>query len=62
MSHGKKKGWGDCVVPPGQAKKQGCDEHSHHIVHRTGTKTVPVLKPHAEVHAHAGVDALAGAR
>lgn len=23
-SHGKKTGWGDCNVPPGQAKKSGC--------------------------------------
>ena len=22
---GKKTGWGDCDVPPGQAKKQGCN-------------------------------------
>jgi ABC-type nickel/cobalt efflux system permease component RcnA len=30
--HGKKKGWGDCDAPPGQAKKQGCYEHReyHH--------------------------------
>ena len=27
--HGKKKGWGDCDVPPGQAKKQGCYEYHH---------------------------------
>lgn len=24
-SHGRKKGWGDCDAPPGQAKKHGCD-------------------------------------
>ena len=24
-SHGKKKGWGDCDAPPGQARKHGCD-------------------------------------
>jgi hypothetical protein len=23
-SHGKKTGWGDCGMPPGQAKKYGC--------------------------------------
>ncbi|HEY7096039.1 MAG TPA: hypothetical protein VH437_04900 [Terriglobales bacterium] len=23
-SHGKKTGWGDCGMPPGQAKKHGC--------------------------------------
>jgi hypothetical protein len=31
---GKKKGWGDCDVPPGQAKKVGCHPDSHyHVVH-----------------------------
>src|SRR4051812_16101242 len=29
---GKKKGWGDCDVPPGQVKKQGCHPDSHHHV------------------------------
>jgi hypothetical protein len=43
---GKKKGWGDCDVPPGQAKKHGCydrDRHHHHarrVVRRTPTTTV----------------------
>ncbi len=33
--HGRKVGWGDCDVPPGQAKKMGCrnsflfDRHPH---------------------------------
>src|SRR3954463_12310280 len=31
---GKKTGWGDCDVPPGQAKKQGCHpERKHHVAH-----------------------------
>ena len=31
---GKKKGWGDCDVPPGQVKKQGCHPgSSHHAAH-----------------------------
>ena len=30
---GKKKGWGDCDVPPGQVKKQGCHPNSHHVAH-----------------------------
>jgi hypothetical protein len=46
---GKKTGWGDCDVPPGQAKKQGCNStptsvhHHHHydrdrkVHHRYGT-------------------------
>ena len=31
-SKGKKTGWGDCDLPPGQAKKYGCHSHgrSHH--------------------------------
>jgi hypothetical protein len=29
---GKKTGWGDCDVPPGQVKKQGCHPDSHHHV------------------------------
>jgi hypothetical protein len=33
---GKKTGWGDCDVPPGQVKKLGCHPNSnkHHAVHR----------------------------
>jgi len=31
---GKKKGWGDCDVPPGQVKKLGCHPNSaHHVAH-----------------------------
>src|SRR3954471_21509772 len=29
---GKKKGWGDCDVPPGQVKKVGCHPDSKHLV------------------------------
>jgi len=25
--HGQKKGWGNCGMPPGQAKKYGCDTY-----------------------------------
>lgn len=35
--HGKKKGWGDCDVPPGQAKKMGCDgdhDRDDRVAHR----------------------------
>jgi hypothetical protein len=51
--HGEKKGWRDCDLPPGQAKKHGCedrdhDDRYHHAEHRTAN--VPVLKPHAEEH------------
>ena len=63
-SQGRKKGWGDCDVPPGQAKKQGCHPysrhdsyHAHHTVRTRTTKPVVMPRPAAEVHAHAGVDA-----
>jgi hypothetical protein len=28
-SHGKKTGWGNCGMPPGQAKKYGCQTYSY---------------------------------
>jgi len=34
-SKGKKTGWGDCDVPPGQVKKLGCHPGSKHHVTRT---------------------------
>ena len=58
--HGRKTGWGNCDVPPGQAKKQGCHPYQNHSVHplRTASrKPVIAPRPAAEVHAHAGVDA-----
>jgi hypothetical protein len=30
---GKKTGWGDCDVPPGQVKKYGCHPHSTRVRH-----------------------------
>jgi len=59
---GKKKGWGDCDVPPGQAKKQGCDSFHHdsrHTAHTTTPHPAIVRRPRAEAHAHVGVDAKA---
>jgi hypothetical protein len=34
-NHGRKRGWGNCDLPPGQAKKEGCrstfrTSHRHH--------------------------------
>jgi len=57
---GKKKGWGDCDVPPGQAKKQGCHSfhhESHHTVRTTTSHPVIVRRPRAQAHAQVGVDA-----
>ena len=28
-THGKKTGWGNCGLPPGQAKKYGCQTYSY---------------------------------
>lgn len=58
--HGRKTGWGNCDVPPGQAKKQGCHPYHNHSVHPVRTasrKPIVAPRPAAEVHAHAGVDA-----
>jgi hypothetical protein len=57
---GKKKGWGDCDVPPGLAKKQGCHSfhhESHHTVRTMTSHPVIVRRPRAE--AHVGIDAKA---
>ena len=59
-SHGKKTGWGNCGLPPGQAKKYGCrtyvyegrpqyyyqDEVGRIIVRR------PILEVHGSVVIH----------
>jgi hypothetical protein len=57
--HGRKTGWGNCDVPPGQVKKQGCHPYHHHaeIHHARTVSPVVAPRPVAEVHAHAGVDA-----
>jgi hypothetical protein len=35
-SHGRKTGWGNCDVPPGQAKKSGCNNSSFGDYDRSG--------------------------
>jgi hypothetical protein len=57
---GKKTGWGDCDLPPGLAKKQGCHSfhhETHHTVSGTTSHPVVVRRPRAEAHARVGVDA-----
>ncbi|PYX59510.1 MAG: hypothetical protein DMG73_08585 [Acidobacteria bacterium] len=56
-SHGRKTGWGDCDVPPGQAKKHGCHSGHRHPSTRTVNHTPVLRRPRAEVHAHGSVDA-----
>ena len=41
--HGRKVGWGGCNVPPGQAKKVGCQDQGHR--HEAHTRPVIVRRP-----------------
>ncbi len=41
--HGRKTGWGDCDVPPGQARKSGCDDRGHRIVRPSPRPHPPVM-------------------
>jgi hypothetical protein len=60
-SHGRKTGWGNCDLPPGQAKKHGCHHYGHRYYRaRTVRKPAPlpiVRRPRPEVHVQGSVDA-----
>ncbi len=57
-SHGKKTGWGDCGMPPGQAKKYGCRTYLYqgrpHYYYQDERGRIIVRRPIIEV--HGGVD------
>jgi hypothetical protein len=57
-SRGKKTGWGNCGMPPGQAKKYGCREYVYqgrpHYYYRDEGGRIIVRRP--EIHIHGGVD------
>ncbi len=57
-SHGKKTGWGDCGLPPGQAKKYGCRTYVYqgrsHYYYQDERGRIIVRRPIIEV--HGGVD------
>ncbi len=57
-SHGKKTGWGDCGMPPGQAKKHGCRTYVYqgrpHSYYQDERGRIIVRRPIIEV--HGGVD------
>ena len=57
-SHGKKTGWGNCNLPPGQAKKYGCNTYKYkgrdYYWYRDDHERIIVRRP--VVHIHAGVD------
>jgi hypothetical protein len=56
--HGKKTGWGDCGLPPGQAKKYGCRTYIYqgrpHYYYQDERGRIIVRRPIIEV--HGGVD------
>jgi hypothetical protein len=58
-SNGRKTGWGNCNLPPGQAKKYGCNQYRHqgrdYYWYKDDRGRIVVRRP--SIHAHAGVDA-----
>lgn len=57
-SKGKKTGWGNCGLPPGQAKKYGCRTYMYegrpHYYYRDDGGRIVVRRPY--VHIEGGVD------
>ncbi len=57
-SQGKKTGWGNCDLPPGQAKKYGCNRYRYqgrdHYWYRDDRGAIIVRRP--VISAHAGVE------
>ena len=53
-SQGKKTGWGDCGLPPGQAKKHGCRTYKHegrpYYYYQDNDGRFIVRRPTIEVH------------
>ena len=53
-NHGKKTGWGNCGMPPGQAKKYGCRTYTHegrpYYYYRDDDGRTVVRRPIIEIH------------
>src|SRR5215470_5603478 len=53
-SQGKKTGWGDCGLPPGQAKKHGCRTYTYqgrpHYYYRDDNGRIVVRRPIIDAH------------
>ena len=53
-SQGKKTGWGNCGLPPGQAKKYGCRTYTYqgrpYYYHQHEDGRIMVRRPTREVH------------
>jgi hypothetical protein len=58
-SHGRKTGWKDCGLPPGQAKKYGCRtyiyEGRRHYYYEDDAGRIIVRRPILEVHANVDI-------
>ena len=55
---GKKTGWGNCGLPPGQAKKYGCQTYSYrgrdYNYYRDDSGSIIIRRP--SIHIHGGID------
>jgi hypothetical protein len=55
---GRKTGWGNCNMPPGQAKKYGCNQYRYqgrdYYWYKDDGGRIILRRP--TIHAHAGVD------
>ena len=53
-SHGKKTGWGNCGLPPGQAKKYGCYTYVYqgvpHYYYQDEQGQIIIRRPIIEIH------------
>jgi len=53
-SHGKKTGWGNCGLPPGQAKKYGCQTYVYqgrpYYYYQDDVGRIVVRRPIIEIH------------
>jgi hypothetical protein len=57
-SKGKKAGWGNCNLPPGQAKKYGCNQYRYqgrdYYWYKDEGGHIVIRRP--SIHVHGGVD------
>src|SRR5215472_15855860 len=55
-SKGKKTGWGNCGLPPGQAKKYGCQTYRYqdrdYYYYRDEVGRIVVRRPHIHIDVH----------
>ncbi|HZQ67076.1 MAG TPA: hypothetical protein VFA68_01045 [Terriglobales bacterium] len=53
-SRGKKTGWGDCGLPPGQAKKYGCRKYIYegrpHYYYKDDAGRIVIRRPIIDIH------------